>query len=200
LAEVDREGLLADGKRLLLAKTGRSVLHEAPPDADVVIIGGGVIGVSTAFYSSLAGLDTVVVEVRETLGSLASAASAGTFCTLLDRPEVVALVQASVEVYTQFGDVVGQPGLDIGLHQQGYLFASTAPEGFEILASRAAHKRSIGLEDVELLKGDEASYRQTPWWSDWHDTAEVQALLNYQQTSFPAFLEQLDQDILDALG
>jgi hypothetical protein len=47
---------------------------------------------------------------------------------------------------------------------------------------------------------EEASFRQTPWWSDWYDTTEAQALLNYQHTSFPEFLEQLDQAILEALG
>jgi sarcosine oxidase subunit beta len=135
------------------------ILYEAPTSADVVIIGGGIIGASTAFYTSQAGLDTVVVEMRETLGSLASAASAGTFCTLLDQPEVVALVQASVEAYARFADLVGQPGLDIGFRQQGYLFASAEPDGVESLARRAAHKRSIGLEDLELLNGDEARYR-----------------------------------------
>lgn len=53
------------------------------------------------------------------------------------------------------------------------------------------------LLDVPM---EEASFRQTPWWSDWYDTSEAQALLNYQQTSFPEFLEQLDQAILEALG
>jgi UDP-glucose 4-epimerase len=53
------------------------------------------------------------------------------------------------------------------------------------------------LLDVPM---EEASFRQTPWWSDWYDTVEAQALLDYQHTSFPEFLEQLDQAILDALG
>jgi UDP-glucose 4-epimerase len=53
------------------------------------------------------------------------------------------------------------------------------------------------LLDVPM---EEASFRQTPWWSDWYDTTEAQALLNYQHTSFPEFLEQLDQAILEALG
>jgi len=124
-----------------------------------IIIGGGIIGVSTAFYTSRAGLDTVVVEMRDALGSLASAASAGTFRALFDQPEIVALVQASIEVYAQFAAVVGQPGVDIGFHQQGYLFASAESDGFESLARRAAHKRSIGLEDLELLTGAEARHR-----------------------------------------
>ena len=47
---------------------------------------------------------------------------------------------------------------------------------------------------------EEAVYRDTPWWSDWYDTAEAQAILGYQNTSFPDFIEELDQAILDALG
>lgn len=135
------------------------VCEELPTQADVVIIGGGITGAATAFYTSRAGLDTVVVEMRDALGSLATAASAGTFCALHDQPEVVVLVQASIEVYAQFAAMVGLPGLDIGFHQQGYLFASCESAGFEILEARAVHKRSIGLEDLELLDGDEARYR-----------------------------------------
>ncbi|MGC8826247.1 MAG: FAD-dependent oxidoreductase, partial [Anaerolineae bacterium] len=34
-----------------------------PKTADVVIIGGGIVGVATAFWVSRAGLDTVLVEM-----------------------------------------------------------------------------------------------------------------------------------------
>jgi sarcosine oxidase subunit beta len=139
--------------------TCHPVQYELPTQADVVIVGGGIVGSATAFYASRSGLATVVVEMRDALGSLASAASAGTFRALFDQPEVVALVLDSVEVYAHFADVVGLPGLDIGFHQQGCLFASCEPDGFEVLGDRAAHKRSIGLDDVELLDGDEARYR-----------------------------------------
>ena len=139
--------------------THHPVQNEFPSRADVVIIGGGIIGAATAFYTSQAGLDTVVVEMRGALGSLASAASAGTFRALFDEPQVVALAQGSIEIYAHFADVVGLPGLDIGFHQQGYLFASSEPDGLQVLGARAAHKHSIGLEDVELLDGGEARYR-----------------------------------------
>lgn len=51
--------------------------------------------------------------------------------------------------------------------------------------------------DVDI---EDASYRDTPWWSDWYDTAEAQAVLDYQNTPFPLYLEQLDQAIAEALG
>jgi nucleoside-diphosphate-sugar epimerase len=69
-------------------------------------------------------------------------------------------------------------------------------ESWQMLGHQYVEK-VFELLDVPL---EEASYRQTPWWSDWYDTAEAQALLNYQHTSFPEFLEQLDRAILDALG
>ncbi len=47
---------------------------------------------------------------------------------------------------------------------------------------------------------EEAHYRETPWWSDWYDTDESQAVLEYQNTPFALYLEQLDQAILEALG
>ena len=34
-----------------------------PKTADVVVIGGGIVGVATAFWLSKAGLDTVLVEI-----------------------------------------------------------------------------------------------------------------------------------------
>ncbi len=51
--------------------------------------------------------------------------------------------------------------------------------------------------DVDL---EDASYRDTPWWSDWYDTAEAQAVLDYQNTPFSLYLDQLDQAIAEALG
>jgi nucleoside-diphosphate-sugar epimerase len=50
------------------------------------------------------------------------------------------------------------------------------------------------------IPAEEAHYRETPWWSDWYDTAESQAVLEYQNTPFALYLEQLDQAILEALG
>jgi nucleoside-diphosphate-sugar epimerase len=78
----------------------------------------------------------------------------------------------------------------------GKILIVAGGESWQMLGHEYVEKVSE-LLDVPL---EEASYRQTPWWSDWYDTAESQAVLDYQHTSFPEFLEQLDQAILDALG
>jgi UDP-glucose 4-epimerase len=59
------------------------------------------------------------------------------------------------------------------------------------------------VEQVFALLGvppEEAHYRQTPWWSDWYDTTESQAVLQYQNTPFAVHLEHLDKAIQEALG
>jgi nucleoside-diphosphate-sugar epimerase len=50
------------------------------------------------------------------------------------------------------------------------------------------------------LPPEDARYRHTPWWSDWYDTTESQAILSYQRTSFSEYLEQLGRAVREALG
>ncbi len=47
---------------------------------------------------------------------------------------------------------------------------------------------------------DEPTFLSQSETFDWYETAEAQALLGYQQTSFPLFLEQLQKAIEEALG
>ena len=47
--------------------------------SDALIIGGGIIGVATAFWLSRAGLSTTVVEMRDGLSTLTTPASAECF-------------------------------------------------------------------------------------------------------------------------
>jgi nucleoside-diphosphate-sugar epimerase len=47
---------------------------------------------------------------------------------------------------------------------------------------------------------EDAVYPEKPHYSDWYDTAEGQAVLDYQLTPFPRFLEMLDQAVAEALA
>ncbi len=135
---------------------------EFPRKADVVVIGGGILGTTTAFYASIAGLQTVVLEMRDGLGTLTTAASEECFRAQFSEPENVAMMKASIEVFENFPEVIGVPGYDIGLHQQGYLFYTDDPEGPQTLRAQVEHQQSIGLDDVEFLSGDEVRQR-FPW-------------------------------------
>jgi sarcosine oxidase subunit beta len=130
-----------------------------PSKADVVIIGGGIIGVATAFYASRAGLATVLVEKRDQLGSLATAVSSECVREQWNQPHNAAMMRESLSIFEHFADEVGIPGYDIGLHQQGYLFLTTERERARAYEGLVRRQHAWGLTTVELLTGDEARRR-----------------------------------------
>lgn len=132
---------------------------DPPPTADLVVIGGGVLGAATAFYASRAGLRTVVVERRPVLCSLTTPVAAGGFRLQFDNREETALVRESLETFENFAEVTGLRGYDLRLQKQGYLFVTTDPPTARRQAERVALQQSWGVHDVELLKGSEARYR-----------------------------------------
>lgn len=135
-----------------------------PRSADVVVIGGGVVGCATAFFAARAGLQVVVLERRAALGTLTTPASTGAFRLQFDNPEEIATVREGVELFDAFAERTGLDGWDIGLRHGGYLFCSLTDETLDRSRALVARQREWGLTDVELLTGDEARARW-PWLS-----------------------------------
>ena len=133
---------------------------DAPPrSADLVVIGGGIVGAATAFFAARAGLTTVLIEKRPALCTLTTPVSTGAFRLQFDNPEEIALVREGVDLFTRFGEVTGLDGYDLELRQQGYLFCATDEAGMRRQHEWVAAQRTWGLDDVELLPGDEVRYR-----------------------------------------
>jgi sarcosine oxidase subunit beta len=135
-----------------------------PATADLVVIGGGIIGCATAFFAARAGLDVVVLERRAALGTLTTPASTGAFRLQFDNPEEIALVREGVELFDAFEERTGLDGWDIGLNRGGYLFCSLTDATLDRSRRLIERQREWGLTDVELLSGDEARARW-PWLS-----------------------------------
>jgi sarcosine oxidase subunit beta len=129
---------------------------DVPRTADLVIVGGGVIGAATAFFAERAGLRCVLLEKRAALCTLTTPASTGAFRLQFDNPEEVALVRESIEFFDQFQEEFGE---DLCIQKSGYLFCATT----EAAATRERHfveqLHGWGVSDLELLTGDEARYR-----------------------------------------
>ncbi len=133
--------------------------EEFPRTADVVIVGGGIIGVATAFWASRAGLRVACLERRQGLGTLTTAASEECFRAQFVEPENIRMMKASIEFFERFAEMTGLSGCDIGLRQRGYLFLSGDEEGPAWLRARVDLQRRCGLDDVEWLSGDEVRRR-----------------------------------------
>ena len=78
-----------------------------PATADAVVIGGGIVGVATAFWLSRAGLDTVLLEMRSDLGSLTSAQSIESFRLQFTEPAMSELAQEGIRIHENFAEIIG---------------------------------------------------------------------------------------------
>ena len=138
---------------------------EVPPaTADVVVIGGGVVGCATAFFAARAGLKVAVVERRAALATLTTPASTGAFRLQFDNPEEIEAVREGVQLFDSFAERTGLDGWDLGLRHAGYLFCSLTDATLDRSRRLLERQRGWGLTDVELLAGDEARARW-PWLS-----------------------------------
>jgi len=130
-----------------------------PATADLVVVGAGVVGCSTAFRATQAGLRTVVLDARPRPATLTTPAATGAYRLQFDNAEEVALVREGVELYEDFAARAGLPGYDIGLRPQGYLFCARDDAAVARQRELVARQRAFGLDDVELLDGDEVRHR-----------------------------------------
>ena len=135
------------------------IISDLPRTADLVIIGGGIVGAATAFFAARAGLTALVLEKRPAICTLTTPASTGAFRAQFDNAEEIALVQESISLFEHFADVTGISGYDLGLRQQGYLWLTTTLEGVSRQQELVSKQNSWGLTDVEWMNGDEARSR-----------------------------------------
>jgi sarcosine oxidase, subunit beta len=109
--------------------------------ANVMIIGGGVIGASIAFHLAEAGVRDIVVIERDTLGSGSSAKPLGGVRATFSDPGNIVLGQRSLEAFERFHEVFK---IDIGLQQVGYLFLCRNESELAALESTTGVQNSLG--------------------------------------------------------
>ncbi|WP_405846063.1 NAD(P)/FAD-dependent oxidoreductase [Streptomyces sp. NBC_01518] len=93
--------------------------------AEVVVIGGGVIGTSIAYHLARAGVRDVVLVERDELAAGSTSKAAGGVRAQFSDALNVQLGARSLEAFERFEE---DTGYDIGLHRVGYLFLLSTPE------------------------------------------------------------------------
>ena len=84
----------------------RGIRHNGLVDADVVVIGAGALGLSTALHCAMAGRSVAVVE-RHTAGSQASGRAAGLFKSVQADELRTRLARRSIAKAITFADWAG---------------------------------------------------------------------------------------------
>jgi sarcosine oxidase subunit beta len=157
-----------------------------PKTADAVVIGGGIVGVATAFWLSRAGLDTILIEMRDGLSTLTTPNSIECFRAQFTEPPMAELALPSIEVFENFAEVIGIPGYDISLRHQGYLFVTDDESQIDDLKSAIEKHRKLGVTDSEFLDHDDllarfpylsdrvvgATFRQQDGWLSTHEATQ----------------------------
>lgn len=126
-----------------------------PDRASVVVIGGGVVGVSVAFHLAEAGVADVVLLERDTLGSGSTCRAAGGVRAQFSDELNIALGARSLTAFTRFRE---RPGQEIDLHQVGYLFLLSTPEDVASFERDVALQNELGVTS-RMIDVDEARRR-----------------------------------------
>ncbi|MCX5989036.1 MAG: FAD-dependent oxidoreductase, partial [Chloroflexi bacterium] len=135
------------------------VTDHLPTSADMVVIGGGILGTATAFNASRRGLRVVVVERGKRLGGLTTQASAGGYRMQFDTREEIALLKESLDFWDAFADEVGDATADLRRTVNGYLWVTRQLDRVASQQAQVAKQLSMGVEGVEWLNGDDARRR-----------------------------------------
>jgi len=121
-------------------------------EAQVVVIGGGVVGASILYHLTKAGWKDVVLLERAELTHGSTWHSAGGMHTLNGDPNVAKLQQYTIELYKEIEEVSGQ---DCGIHITGGVMLADTPERVDWLRMSHARGRYLGME-TELISVAEA--------------------------------------------
>ena len=121
--------------------------------ADVVIVGGGIVGSSIAYHLTAAGCDNVLVIERETQqGKGSTGKSMGGVRAQFSTPVNIQMSLYAIPFYASFDERLGHPA---GYRPQGYLFCATSDRHMAYLRTNYEQQVALGLKDVRLVTGDE---------------------------------------------
>jgi glycine oxidase len=123
----------------------------------VIVVGGGIIGCSTAYYLARQGVDVAVIE-RGSVAGEASSAAAGILASLSDHGEHPAffddLCDRSVRLYDEWLPALSETGIDIRHRRIGILDLALTESEVRDLTRLFERRRS--LKPLRWLEPDEA--------------------------------------------
>lgn len=144
-------GNTPEGRSQNRGRGTRSLSGEPLQGGRVVVVGGGVVGLSVAYHLAVRGYRDVTLVERRTLGSGTTSKGTGGIRQQFSSAINVALSRRAVDYFSGFGERVG---VSAGFRQHGYLFLLESEEQLEVFGRNAAKQRAVGVP-VEMLEPEE---------------------------------------------
>ncbi|HLF75079.1 MAG TPA: FAD-dependent oxidoreductase [Anaerolineales bacterium] len=129
---------------------------DIPTTADIVIIGGGVMGASAAYHLARCGMKNIVLlEKEEFFGTGATGRCAGGVRYQFSTEINIRLSLESLPMLERFKDEIGQ---DLNYRRCGYLLVATDEKDAGAFRRNVELQNHLGVR-TELLSGDEVRAR-----------------------------------------
>jgi len=127
-----------------------------PTTADIVIIGGGVMGASAAYHLARRGMKNIVLlEKEELFGTGATGRCAGGVRYQFSTEINVRLSLESLPMLERFKEEIGQ---DVNYRQCGYLLVATNEKDVNAFKHNVQLQNRLGVQ-TQLLSGEEVRAR-----------------------------------------
>jgi sarcosine oxidase, subunit beta len=121
--------------------------------ADIVIIGGGIVGASIAYHLTTAGCRNLIILEREShLGKGSTGKSMGGVRAQFSTPVNIQMSLYSMPFYASFEERLGYPA---EYRPQGYLFVATSDAHLKYLRANYERQVAMGLKTVRLVEATE---------------------------------------------
>ena len=127
-----------------------------PKTASIIIIGGGVMGASTAYHLATKGAKNILLlEKEDFFGTGATGRCAGGVRYQFSTEVNIRLSQASIPMLERFEDEIGQP---VDYRKLGYLFLLKNEKEIDTFKRNMELQHKLGV-NTEWLDGDEIHRR-----------------------------------------
>ena len=147
----------------------------ARTNADVVVIGGGILGASIAWHLARAGIsDTVVVE-RNEVASGATAYTAGLVSLARTSRDALTMVRCTLSAIAELEASLGQ---SVGFHRTGTMRVAEIGETSESLENMVGLLSSTGIE-ARTVDGESAR-EMVPWL----DSASAHSIIHVAEDGY----------------
>ena len=124
--------------------------EKIPPGAEVVIIGGGIVGVSTAWFLAKQGVDVVLCEKGHIAGEQSGRNWGWVRQQGRDTREMPMAIE-SLKIWRSLADELGE---DVGYKEQGVLYSADSDREMDDYAGRLKSADDFGV-DTRLIEARE---------------------------------------------
>ncbi|HEX8286961.1 MAG TPA: FAD-dependent oxidoreductase [Pyrinomonadaceae bacterium] len=118
-------------------------------NAEIVIIGGGVVGASVAYHLTERGAkDVLILERENLLGKGSTGKATGGVRAQFETEINIKMSLYSLDFFERFKD---STGFDCGYDPRGYLFVATDEAQLDFLRKSVERQKSLGCKSVEIV-------------------------------------------------